>query len=757
MAWTIGRASDRRRPSLKSATRIVVLILAAAIPPRSAADGREDEAPPLGFNGETWAQERRLEAAFAARLEPGRISRTHRALTAQPHRAGTEGSRRVALLIKKEAEAAGFRPEIAEYLFYNSHPGPRSIELTAPIRKRLSLVEDRIPGDRFTERASDHPAFCAYSGSGSAEGEVVYVGQGTWEDFRSLEERGVSLAGRVALMRYFGAGEGAKVLRVQERGAVAAVLYADPKEDGFVHGPVYPRGNWRPPGSIMRRSLADTPYEGDPLTPGWAARPGAKRLDPSRIEGLPKIPVLPISYRDAEILLTHLGGPRAPDRMQGGLSDRLAYHLGPGPARLSLSVRMTPRTDTIRNVVVRIPGREETDSWIILGNHHDAWIYGGGDPSSGTAAQIEILRALGSLRRGGWRPRRTLIVAFWDAEEMNLGGSTEWVEDHAPDLLRRGVAAINMDSAVFNTERPLYVSASPCLHRLFREAAADVPGPDGKESLYASWLRMQNGSRHLASVDAFETDDDPSRPLSRPRIDPVPLGDDQTPFVEFLALPGSDMYYGADYGVYHSLYENRSWMTTIVDPLFRHHRLMAEFHGRLGLRLAMAPILPLDARETAASWSAAFEGLEARASALEVSSRLFRPVERALRRFGAAANAFDAARDEALRRDDGILPGAPERLQRINLELAKVEKSFFAPDGLPGHPWYRGLWAAPPRAVPGLVESRLPGLRWPLELGQEATLVRQVHVYGDALDEATAHLHRAQGLLATVGPAPRPD
>src|SRR2546422_1025531 len=553
-----GRRSRRLqqgRPAPMKPRAVVCLCLlaaggAGARPAPSAAEQPESGGLPLGYTPAAWDQGLLIEEQYASLLDRARISRTHEALTREPHRAGTEGARRVAAYIKQEADRAGFHAEIVPYLFYNSHPGPRSIELTAPLQARLSLVEDRIPGDPFTEHAADHQAFCAYSGSGAVEAEVVYVGQGTVRDFRTLEDNGISLQGRVALMRYFGEWEGRKVLRAQERGAAGAILYADPQEDGFIQGPVYPHGAWRPPGSIMRRTLADTPYEGDPLSPGWAAVPGARRLDPQKVAGLPKIPVLPISYRDAAVILSHLEGPAAPEAMQGGLRRNAtgskgrslpkgtfavpadvglvdAYHLGPGPARIKMSVQMSARTDTIMNVLVRIPGKEEPDSWVILGNHHDAWIYGAG----------------------------------------------------------------------------------PSLHRVFKEVAAAVPGPKEKESLSVTWVRLQNETRGLGSVDAFQIGPDASRPLTEPRIDDEPLGDDQTPFVEFLAIPGSDMYYGADYGMYHSLYEDRHWMTTVVDPEFRLHRVMAEVHGRIALRLAMAPLLPLDPAGAAAARGPAFSDL----------------------------------------------------------------------------------------------------------------------------------------------------
>ena len=735
-----------------------LIAIVAVLLPAGAARGEGDPVepgrpPPLGFTETAWGEQRRLERMFSARLDGRRIARTLDALAAGAHRAGTEGGRRVVLHVRKEIQNAGFDAELVTYLFYNSHPGPRSIQLMEPEQRVLSLSEDRVPGDRFTDTAEDHRGFVAYSGSGTVEGKVVYVGQGRVSDFAALDENGITLRGRIALMRYFGAGEGAKVIRAQKRGAVGVVLYADPLEDGFVHGPVYPEGNWRPEGAIMRRSIIATPYGGDPLSPGWASVADARRLDPTGLEGLPRIPVLPISSRDAAGVLSHTGGPDAPQEMQGGIvldGERLIYRLGPGPARLRLSVRMKNRTDTIRNLIVRIPGVEEPNAWVLLGNHHDAWIYGAGDPSSGTAADLEILRALGDLKRRGWRPRRTLIFAFWDAEEMNLGGSTEWAEEHADELRRKGVAMINMDSAVFNGERPLYVAASPCLHRLFREVAGDVPSPAGEGSLSDRWLELQNSMRGRSSVDGFSADYDPSAPFEEPYIDPIPIGDDQTPFVEFLALPGSDMYYGTDYGMHHSIYENSHWMKTIVDPDFEHHRVMAEFHGLLGLRLAMAPVLPLDPAATADAWRDGMIALEHRAEEKGLTPRIFRTVRRSLKRFRRAARDFSAARDDVLSRAPWRSWGAPPRLVAVNRQLAAVDRSFFQADGLPGYPLSRNLWTVSPTPVPGQSDWRLPGLRWPLEQGREAALANQVEIYSLALDEATAHLHRAQAILETL-------
>src|SRR5437867_11892622 len=101
-----------------------------------------------------------------------------------------------------------------------------------------------------------------------------------------------------------------------------------------------------------------------------------------------------------------------------------------------------------------------------------------------------------------------------------------------------------MDSAVFNGERPLYVGASPSLHRVFKEVTAAVPGPKEEESLSVTWVRLQNETRGLGSVDAFQIGPVASRPLAEPLIDDEPLGDDPTPFVEFLAIRGDELYCG---------------------------------------------------------------------------------------------------------------------------------------------------------------------------------------------------------------------
>jgi N-acetylated-alpha-linked acidic dipeptidase len=355
-----------------------------------------------GFSpGSTLAQ-RSLEQRIRAGLSAARIEAHLRWLTRRAHPAGSEGARLTAEYLHRELKSYGFDTETVRYDAYLPAPVSVSLELLEPVRATLPTTEERIESDPFTHGADRHPGWSGYSPSGEARGQVVYAHFGSEQALGSLEALGVDLEGKVLLMRNFGVDTGRKIANAQRFGAAAVVLYTDPAEDGYRFGDVYPKGNWRPAGSIMRRSLIFLPYSGDPLSPGWASKPGARRL-PLEEVAMPEIPVLPVSYGTAERILTLLDGPVAPADWQGALP--VTYHLGPGPARLRVRTEMDNRDRPIWNVVGRLEGAEDADQWVLIGNHHDAWIYGAGDPSSGTAALLELARVLGDLTRQGVRPR----------------------------------------------------------------------------------------------------------------------------------------------------------------------------------------------------------------------------------------------------------------------------------------------------------------------------------------------------------------
>jgi N-acetylated-alpha-linked acidic dipeptidase len=681
-----------------------------------------------GFSPAATLAQRSLERRIRAGLSAARIEAHLRWLTRRAHPAGSEGARLTAEYLQRELESYGFATETVRYDAYLPAPVSVSLELLEPVRGKLPTTEERIEADPFTHGADRHPGWAGYSPSGDARGQVVYAHFGAEKDLESLEALGVDLEGKVLLMRHFGVDTGRKVANAQRFGAAAAVLYADPAEDGYRFGDVYPHGNWRPAGSIMRRSLIFLPYSGDPLSPGWASKPGARRLLPREV-AMPGIPSLPISYGTAERILRLLEGPVAPAPWQGALP--LTYHVGPGPARLRVRTEMDHRDRPIWNVVGRLEGAEDADQWVIVGNHHDAWIYGGGDPSSGTAALLELARVLGQLSRQGVRPRRTLIVAFWDAEEMLLGGSTEWVEDRADELLEKAVACINMDSAVFNPERAPSVSAHSTLHRLFREVAREVPDPRSGRSTFDVWRELQNRYRMVPSVDGFGEFFDPERELHEPWIVETPY-DDAAPFFYYLALPASDMYYGADYGMYHSLYENFHWMKTVVDPTFAYHVVMAQMQGFVALRLANADLLPLDYAEEARWWRRAYLQLAevAAARGQQVPS-----LDEALRRIDAWEAAAEAIerRAASLVADGGRLRAGRHRLSELNRLLYRASRDFLRPEGRPGMPTDRNLFAGESHDFEGVSGSTLPGIRFSLDRDRPAEAEREAELHLAAL------------------------
>jgi N-acetylated-alpha-linked acidic dipeptidase len=596
-------------------------------------------------------------------------------------------------------------------------------------------VEDRIPDDPFTAAVDEHPGWNGYSASGEATARVVYAHHGSQEDLQKLTEMGVDLRGKILLMRFFWTGEGRKVWNAQRAGAAAVILYADPREDGYHYGEVYPKGNWRPPGSIMRRSVAFLPYSGDPLSPGWASVPGAERL-PLEDVYMPQIPVVSISYRSAERILKHLAGPVAPWSWQGDLP--LTYKVGPGPAQLRVRAEMDNRDRPMWNVIGRLEGAVDPDQWVLIGNHHDAWIYGAGDPSSGTASLLELARGLGELAREGLRPRRTVIVGFWDAEEMLLGGSTEWVEDHAKDLLERGVAYINMDSSVFNTNRPLSVASHTTLHELFRSVARDIQDPRTGRSLFEVWRDLQNQFRQVPGVDGWGEFFDSSQELTAPWIFETPY-DDAAPFFYYLAMPASDMYYGADYGMYHSIYENFHWMKTVVDPTFEYHILMSQVQGLVALRLANADLLPLDYANEASYWQMAYRDLE------KVANERGQVVPELADGLGLVGQWKEEA--EALHHSVELLLGnesrmraAKPQLAQVNRRIYQVARDFLRTQGRPGMPTDRNLFAGSSYEFAGVSGSTLPGVRFALDQDDLETARTESALYIDALRRRVKNL-----------------
>jgi len=486
----------------------------------------------------------------------------------------------------------------------------------------------------------------------------------------------------------------------------ALITYSDPAEDGYVQGDVYPRGPWGPETHVQRgANVYDFIVPGDPLTPGWASVPGARRIAEGESRILPRMMSAPLSFKDARVLLEALDGPVRPAGWQGG--GPFAYHVGPGPARVRLKLDIPRETRTIRDIIARIPGTDPDPAVarqvVLLSNHHDAWTYGGVDPSSGTATALELGRSLGELRRRGFSPRRTLVIGVWDAEEFTLTGSTEWGEEHRDLLSRDAVACLNVDASTSGDR--LAMSATPSLRPFLYEAARAVADPKGRGTVYDVWGAGEGANIRGYGVAAGEK-------TAEPGVDILGSGSDYTVFFNHLGIPSVDLLFDGPYGVYHSAYDSHEWMRRHGDPGFAYHAAMARLWGVMALRLANADAMPFDFATYGRELIAYIDDLEGVAKGKNLALDL-----------GAARS--QARRLAAL---SPLFPGAADRDTAEPLRLA--ERDLLAPDGIPDRPWFRHLVYAP---LPSYAAETLPGVREAVVAGDSARAARQAAVLADAI------------------------
>jgi N-acetylated-alpha-linked acidic dipeptidase len=679
---------------------------------------------PLGFSPESYRQQAKWEKRFLSLPEASQCRRYLRRLTREPHVAGTPGDRRVTEFIFDEFRRAGLNPEIVEYRVLLSYPRSVEVNLIAPEHIRLANPEPAIPGDPDT-RVADPMArvpWNAYSPSADLERPVVYVNYGNAEDYERLEKLGVSVEGKLVLARYFHGYRGGKSLEAERRGAAGVLVFSDPADDGHLKGPVYPRGPWGPKGHFQRGAVVyDFLVPGDPLTPGWASLEGARRIPESESKVLPKIPMVPLSASDAEEILKRLGGAEAPGDWRGGLP--LRYRVGDDSVRVKLRLEMENVVTPIWNVIARIPGSEEPEKQVILGNHHDAWVYGAVDPASGTASMLELARALGKLISEGFRPRRTIVLASWDAEEYTLTGSTEWGEQFADDLRRNAVVCLNVDASA--SGRDFTVSAVPSLLPAIIEATQAVTDPATGKSVYDSW-RKRRAERSVRSYAV------PGGAAEVP-FGLLGGGSDYMVFLQHLGVPSLDMIFDGPYGVYHSVYDNFRWMDRFGDTGFRYHAAMARLWGLLALRFANADVIPFDYALYAGDIAAYLEGLEKTAPP-EFFSAEIRPVMEKARRWQEAAakvhaemNAWRSAGESAAAGPDN------QRRKKINAALRAQERALLDDEGLPDRAWFRHLIYAP---LPSYEAETLPGLRQALRAEDFEMARGEARRLGRALERA---------------------
>jgi N-acetylated-alpha-linked acidic dipeptidase len=687
--------------------------------------------PILGFRSAP--PEYEAEQKFLAVPDPKLAEEHLRALTAVPHIAGSPEDRKTAEYVAQKYREAGLRTDIVEYKVWMNYPAEISVDLVAPANAKMhGPTREHVADDPFQDDPRVVMPFNGFSPSGDVEAEVVYANYGRPEDFNKLKELKVDLRGKIALVRYGQNFRGVKSFVGQENGVAGVIIYSDPIDDGWFKGDKYPQGPWRPDTGVQRGSVGYMfQFPGDPTTPDVASTPDLtddKRTPPAQSAELPKVPTTPISYQDAWPILQSLAGPASPRAWQGALP--FTYHVGPGPARVKMHLKQDYAYRSIWNVIGKITGSEFPDEWVVAGNHRDAWVYGAVDPNSGTAAQLETVHGLGELLKTGWRPKRTIVIASWDAEEQGLIGSTEWVEQNRQQLAD-AAAYFNMDVGVAGQN--FNASAVPSLKDFMREATKAVMSPKGG-TVYDVWRTAKEKEAEPTQAVAQEVSGSQNRmPAAQIKKD-VPVGDlgsgsDYTAFLQHLGVPSADITSSGSYGVYHSVFDNFAWFKKFADPTFIYEQQMARVYGVQILRMANADVLPYNYEDYGKEIGVYIEAAQKKAaSAFGAKAPSFAAVADAAKRLvSAGAAAMERQRDRTA------------DASKINAALLKAERAFLLPHGLPNRPWFRHAIYAPGQYT-GYAAVVIPGVNEAIDAKDLARTQQQIAALATALNRAAETL-----------------
>jgi N-acetylated-alpha-linked acidic dipeptidase len=752
---------------------------------------------PVGFSPAKSSRQLEAETKALAVPTPESARSWLRTLTAEPHVAGTPADHKTAVFVRDKLREWGWKADLEELEVLLNYPyiAP-TLSLQRPVQKPINVAESPISTDKDSASSAAFGAFNGYGVSGRATGQIVYANYGRPDDFTALEKMGVDVKGKIVLVRYGELFRGLKVHNAQKRGAAGLLIFSDPGDDGYFKGDVYPAGPYRPGSAIQRGSVQFLSLgPGDPSTPFGPSTKGAKRIPFDLLSGFPvgdsanypgmtqtaweketglrredyfaTIPSLPLGYDSAHEMLKLLAGPNVPTGWQGGLP--LAYHVGPGPAEAEMGITMDYKIRAIWNVIATIPGTIEPERWIMIGNHRDAWVYGAVDPGSGTAATLEMCRALGAAVKDGWKPRRTLCYASWDAEEYGLVGSTEWAEGHAQTIDDKAVLMLNVDSAV--SGRELGISGVPSLRELVLDAAGVIVEPRTGKPLKSIWIdaRRAAWAKSAPLVLSDPLWDSPASSSGNGGLSPTPpsggfapqmgwlgSGSDYTAFVDHLGVPTVDIGFRGSYGVYHSIYDDFNWMEKFGDPEFITHATAARLYTLLVMRAAAADVVPLKfvaygqalrehvdelrliqsqkERKSAGDAAKVDAELEGLAGLIE-----------AVKAFQSRAEELDRA-TEAVAGRDQVKPGD---LTALNDALARVERAFLLEKGLPGRAWFKHAIYAPGLTT-GYASWPLPAIRQDIEEPNKTRLAADVSLTADRIKKATCALDAALDRARTI-------
>ena len=711
-----------------------------------------------------------LESEFDKTLNPENLDTWMKHMSSKPHHVGSPWSKQNAEYAANKFKEWGFESRVETFEVLVPFPKIRKLSMVAPEKLELKLFEPAVEGDRSSEMTKDVlPGYNAFSADGNVTGELVFVNYGLNEDYEELKRLGIDVKGKIVIAKYGRSFRGIKPKIAHEQGAIGCIMYSDPKDDGYVVGDVYPVGPYRNEFGIQRGSVLDMPARpGDALTPGYAATQDAERLSINEASTIMKIPVMPISYADALPLLKAIKGPVVPDSWKGGLP--ITYHIGPGPAKVNLHLEFDWSLRTAYNPVGRMKGSVYPDEWIMRGNHHDGWGHGASDPISGMVSLMEEARAIGELTKTGWRPKRTLIYAGWDAEEPGLLGSTEWVEYNLNDIREKMVVYINTDGTGVGY---LSMGGSHSLEKFVNEVIRDVDDPVHDVSL-DNRLRSRMRVREHNSGTFGEGRESERQDL---RMYAMGAGSDYTAFLHHAGVPALNMAFGGESGggSYHSLYDTYEHYKRFSDGKFIYGTTLSKVNGRLVLRLSEADILPFrfvnmvdnigkfveqnkklseDIRKSTKSLNDLLDNNDFAISSnpkktylppkrlLQVPEFDFKPLDAALARLSTSAWKYEEA---LLKFQKGSL--TTERKSEINALLRNVDQAFINSKGLPRRDWFKNMMYAPGYYT-GYGVKTLPGIRE----GLEERKWNEVRVYikevSKALDRASENINSASRILS---------
>ena len=645
------------------------------------------------------------------------------------------------------------------------------MEMIEPTRFTAKLQEPPVAGDPTSGQTSEQlPTYNAYSIDGDVTAPLVFVNYGLPQDYDQLQRLGISVKGAIVIAKYGHSWRGIKPKVAGEHGAIGCIIYSDPRDDGYFEDNVFPQGPTRPAQGVQRGSVMDfaSSNPGDPLTPGIGATPDAKRLSVKEAPSISKIPVLPVSYGDAQPLLAALQGPVAPESWRGSLP--ITYHVGPGPAKVHLVVKSNWDIKPVNDVIAKIPGSTQPDEWIVRGNHHDGWVNGADDPISAQVDLLEEARSLGQLLKQGWKPKRTIIYAAWDGEEPMLLGSTEWAEEHADELRQHAVAYINTDG---NGRGYLMLEGSHTLEHFMNGVARDIQDPESGVSV---WQRDE-----LHSIAQAKSDEDRKKIRDRADLRMAALGSgtDYTTFEDHLGVASLNLGFGGedpDAGIYHSIYDDFYWYTHFSDTNFVYGRALSQTVGTAVMRLADADLLPFDFTDFADTMQFYLTQLkklaqDKRSEAIERDRELdeglfhaindprrptvapprepvppylnFAPLENAVAQLHQSAQRYQEALQKAWASPQGV---SAATLADLNHKMMDSERRLTDDAGLPRRRWYKHMIYAPgvytgygPKTMPGVREA-IEQKRWPEADAEIVRVSKVLENESGLIDSATAEL-----------------